>query len=179
MDRMVSHAMSAPIDALGISRRRLFAQVGAWSAAAGLGLIAPGQRAAAQDDSTPVAGGVAALMALSQTLCGGGELDPARGEMLLQLLSDDPELSAGLAELQAEPFDDLSTLSPEANAAATAILLFWYAGAFNGEPVSDRATAYYSLTAWQAMYTFPMSTCRGFGLWQDSPADAPLKPANS
>jgi hypothetical protein len=178
MDRQPAHAMSAPIDPLGISRRRLFAQAGAWSAAAGLGLIAPG-RVAAQEMAPPVAGDASALLALSQTLCGGGELDPARAEMLLQLLSDDPELSTGLAELQAEPFDDLSALSPEANAAAAAILLFWYAGAFNGEPVSDRATAYYSLTAWQAMYTYPMSTCRGFGLWQDPPPDAPMKPANS
>lgn len=179
MDRQPAHAMSAPIEPLGISRRRLFAQAGAWSAAAGICLLTPGQRAAAQDAPSPVAGDVDALLAISQTLCGGGELDPARAEMLLQLLSDDPELSAGLAELQSQPFDDLSALGAEANAAATAILLFWYAGAFNGEPVSDRATAYYSLTAWQAMYTYPMSTCRGFGLWQDPPADTPMKPANS
>jgi len=169
--------MSPPIDRLGISRRRLFAQAGAWSAAAGLGL-ASGQIASAQGTAAPGSDDVAALLRISQQLCGGGELDAARGAMLLDLLTGDPELSAGLAELQAAPFDDLSTLSRAANAAATAILLFWYAGAFDDEPVSDRATAYYSLTAWQAMYTYPMSTCRGFGLWQELPSSEPMKPAN-
>jgi hypothetical protein len=173
--------MSAPIDALGVSRRRLFAQAGAWSAAAGLGLLAPGQIAGAAQrgaNGTPVTDDVNALTALSRQLCGGGELDEARGEMLLRLLSADPDLSAGLAELQAQPIEDLTALSKNANAAATAILLYWYAGAFDGQPVSDRATAYYRLTAWQAMYTYPMSTCRGFGLWQDPPSPDPLKPVN-
>ncbi|MCC6792343.1 MAG: hypothetical protein IT336_11695 [Thermomicrobiales bacterium] len=129
--------------------------------------------------ASPVAGDdVTDLVRLSETLV-GGRVDAARAGMLLQFLRDDPKLSEGLDQLIANPpMPDARVAEGSPAAVAIAILTFWYAGSLNGEPVADRDTAYYKLSAWQAMYTFPGSVCRGFGAWADEPASAPIVPGN-
>lgn len=164
-----------------LSRRQFLAQAGLWAALAAVATRSIAEPAGAQDAS-PVAVDPArlqGLLDLSKTLCGGGNLDPDRGAMLAQLLAGDPDLAAGLDELLASPPAEGKPLgSPKAEATAQAILFFWYAGEFKDAPVPDRSTAYYGLTAWQAMYTPPWAVCKAFGGWTDPPRTDPLVPSN-
>jgi hypothetical protein len=181
-DTIVSeHTFGEPIalpGEIGLSRRQFVAQTGVWAA---LALVAttPASVALAAQDATPVAADrLQALLDLSKTLCGGGNLDPDRVAMLYRYLTSDPELAAGLDELLASPPTEGAPIgSPHAHATAKAILIFWYVGALDGKPVSDRSTAYYGLTAWQAMYTPPWAICKAFGGWADPPRTGPLVPS--
>lgn len=162
-----------PVPGRDLSRRELMRRVAAGAGLAGLATLPLGDRAAKA--AVPAASAVTdpaqvqRLIALSQTLCGGGRFDPNRAAALLQLLDADPGLKRGLAELLTPP--PATPAAPSANAQATeeAILLYWYVGTFGGKPVPDRATAYYTLTAWQAMYAPPYAVCKAFGAWSDPP----------
>jgi hypothetical protein len=159
----------------GLSRRQFVAQTGVWAA---LAIVAstPAPVAVAAQEATPVAPDrLQTLLDLSKTLGGGGTFDPDRGAMLYRFLTSDPELAAGLADLMASPPAEGAPIgSPQAQATAKAILIFWYVGAFADKPVPDRSTAYYGLTAWQAMYTPPWAVCKAFGGWADPPRTEPL-----
>lgn len=180
-----------------LSRRRLLAGMGL--AAAGL-RFAPHSAFAVQT-ATPSADQpeVDRLLALSQSLCGGGTFDPGQGATLLTLMTSDPSLARGLDELYAAPATPVpaatpigtpsgesaqatpvaSTRSPDAQAAAQAILLFWYAGVFKDQPIQDRSSVYTNLVAWQAMYTPSWTTCKLFGGWADAPTLTPQQPENA
>jgi hypothetical protein len=164
---------------IDLSRREFLTRFGLFTALAGATTMSMPGRAATQE-TTPGAAEVdqarlQGLTSLSMLLCGGGTFDPGRATMLLDLIDADPALKPGLDELLATPPAPTAALtSAAAQSTAAAILLYWYAGSFAGAPVGDRATAYYGLTAWQAMYTYPPSVCRGFGLWADPPQTAPV-----
>ncbi len=164
-----------------INRRRLLLGL---SAAAAFGL-APRSGLAAQTP-TPAAtpadqARVDQLIALSKTLCGGGNFDPNQAETLLSLISKDANLSNGLAELETtvKTAATPAPLSADAKAAEQAILLFWFTGYFNGEPLPNHAATYDQLLAWQAMYTPPWAVCKVYGAWADPPATTPQVPENS
>jgi hypothetical protein len=183
-DGMTQSASDGPIVsalAVDLTRRRFLVQSGLWAAVAAVATRSLAEQAGAQEAS-PVAVDPArlqGLMEISKTLCGGGNLDSTRGAMLAQFLDGDPNLAAGLDELLATPPAEGKPLgSQKAEATAQAILLFWYAGEINGAPVPDRATAYYGLTAWQAMYTPSWAVCKAFGGWADPPRTDPLVPSN-
>jgi hypothetical protein len=161
--------------AVDLSRRRFLAQTGAWAALAAAATRLAAERVTAQQ-ATPVdQAKLQGLLDLSKMLCGGGNFDPDRGTLLLQLLSSDPSLAAGLDELLASaPVEGTPVASSPAQATAQAILVYWYVGAFDGNPVSNRSTVYYELTAWQAMYTPPFAVCKAFGGWADPPQEKPL-----
>ncbi|MEA2582550.1 MAG: hypothetical protein QOF33_635 [Thermomicrobiales bacterium] len=158
-----------------LSRRAFVAQAGLWAAVAAMATRSIAEQAGAQE-ATPVdPARLQGLLDLSKTLCGGGNFDPDRATMLLQFLAGDSDLSAGLDELLASPpVTGVSLGSSHAQATAQVILIFWYVGAFNGQPVPNRSTAYYGLTAWQAMYTPPVAVCKAFGGWADPPRTEPL-----
>ncbi|MFL5337395.1 MAG: hypothetical protein ACJ8H8_30530, partial [Geminicoccaceae bacterium] len=69
-------------------------------------------------------------------------------------------------------------LSANAQAASKAILLYWYTGAFNGNPIPNRGAVYTQLVAWQAMYTPAWTTCKVYGAWADPPTLMPQVPEN-
>ncbi|MCC6313895.1 MAG: hypothetical protein IT337_07760 [Thermomicrobiales bacterium] len=150
-----------------------------------------------------------ALIGVSRTLSGGGNFNADQATMLWHLLAADPALKQGLDELLASPPVDprlsasatseatpaatpqpvtaraagvsggADVVSPQRQAASQAILLFWYAGIFGGDPIANRSTAYYGLTAWQAMYTPTWAICKAYGAWADPPSIKPLAPANT
>jgi hypothetical protein len=129
------------------------------------------------DDAT-----VRELIDLARTLCGGGTFAPAQATMLLILLAADPHLSQGFADLMlAPPVAGAVPVAPSGRspqaAAMQAILRFWYVGEFAGQPIANRGTAYYTLTAWQAMYTPPFAVCKAYGVWADAPEDHPAVPS--
>ena len=182
---MPQHELDAAIERLStvdLTRRRFIARsaLGAASAIAALRLAA--ERLAAAD-ATPIPVDEAKLQQLtdlSKTLCGGGNFDSKRATKLLQLLSADPDLAAGLDELlTSPPVEGQSLGSDKAQQIARAILIFWYVDSFDDAVLPDRATAYYQLTAWQAMYTPSWAICKAFGGWADAPRTDPLVPANS
>lgn len=103
--------------------------------------------------------------------------------MLLNLISADKTLQGGLDALLAEPLSPsaatpVTERSPEAKAAAEAILMYWYAGVFKDAPVADRSAVYTQLQAWQAMYTPAWTTCKLYGGWADPPSLTPQSPEN-
>jgi len=50
------------------------------------------------------------------------------------------------------------------------ILTYWYRGIYDGAPVPDRETFWFSLSAWQAVeYTAATSACKVFGGWASAP----------
>jgi hypothetical protein len=160
-----------------ITRRELLLQAMALGALAAVA-AQPLAVGAQTPEASPVSSDdLAALVNLSRTLT-GGKVDEARAAMLLDFLRADPDLSKGFDQLLADPpVADQRVAQGSPAAVAAVILTFWYAGSLDGQPVADRDTAYYQLTAWQAMYTFPGSVCRGFGAWQDEPAATPIVPA--
>jgi hypothetical protein len=168
-----------------LTRRRFMAAVGLAASLAGL---APHVSQAAQNSglATPTADQERGekLTALSKQLCGGGTFDAALAASLLTLLNSDAKLSQGLDELLAMPAETLLSATPPATSAnaettSQAILQFWYAGSFNGNPIVDRAAGYTQLIAWQAMYTPSWTTCKLYGGWADAPTLAPQVPENS
>jgi hypothetical protein len=163
------------------NRRRLLLGL---STAAALGL-APRDGLAAQTP-TPAASPadqarVDQLIALSKALCGGGNFDTKQAATLLQVLSKDARLSSGLAELEttAKTAATPAPASADAKAAEEAILLYWYTGYFNDQPLPDHAATYDQLLAWQAMYTPAWAVCKVYGAWADPPATTPQVPENS
>lgn len=165
-----------------LTRRNFIAHSAGLAGAAALALQLAKERVTAAD-ATPSPVDPARLQELtdlSQTLCGGGNLDAGRVSILQQLLGSDPELSAGLDELLANPPSEGASLGSEtAQKTAQVILLFWYADVFDDAPLPDRGTAYYQLTAWQAMYTPSWAICKAFGAWGDAPRTDSLVTANS
>jgi Membrane bound FAD containing D-sorbitol dehydrogenase len=164
-----------------LNRRRLLIGV---SVAAALGLATRPSLAdqSASQPATPAdQAQVDQLIALSKTLCGGGNFDTAQAATLLSLMSKDTHLSNGLAELLATTTTAATPapVSDDAKAAEQAILLFWYTGYFNGDPLPDHAAIYDQLLAWQAMYTAPWAVCKVYGAWADPPATAPQVPENA
>ena len=118
------------------------------------------------------------MITLSRELCGGGTIDQAGAEQLLQLITDDATLAPGLEQLFALPEGELppamlASVSESADAATKAILYYWYTGTFNGDPIPDRASRYTNLLAWQALYTPSWTVCKVYGEWADPPANAP------
>jgi Membrane bound FAD containing D-sorbitol dehydrogenase len=119
------------------------------------------------------------FMDLSLALVGGGRLDPQRGSQLLALIAPDRERRTALDELlairaggaAAIPIaTPVATLSPDARELVEQILRFWYLGTWDDQPVTDRAAAWFGLSAWQAVeYTYAPSVCRAFGIWADPP----------
>lgn len=176
------HTIIEPLSNTAINRRRFLAQsaIGATSAAIALRFAA--ERLAAAE-ATPIPVDPAALQQLtdlSRTLAGGGNFDSGRVSILSQLLSTDTDLATGLDELlKTPPVEGQSLGSDHAQKTAQAILLFWYADVFDDKPLPDRSTAYYQLTAWQAMYTPSWAICKAFGGWADAPRTDPLVAANS
>jgi hypothetical protein len=162
-----------------INRRRLLLGL---SAAAALGL-APRPGLAAQTPTpaaTPVdQAKVDQLIALSKTLCGGGNFDPTQAATLLGLMSKDAKLTRGLAELETASTATPAPVLADAKAAEQAILLFWYTGYFNDEPLPNHAAIYDNLLAWQSMYTPPWAVCKLYGAWADPPATTPQVPENA
>lgn len=164
-----------------LTRRRLLAAFGIATAAG----MAPGTSHAAQTATPPPVdqARVDLLIALSRTLCGGGDFAPPMATQLLNLMSGDAALSRGLDALLATPALAMTpppatpaadSAASEAAAAAEAILIYWYVGYFGGNPIPDRSQAYDSLVAWQAMYTAPFAVCKEFGGWADPPQTRPV-----
>ena len=164
-----------------VTRRRLLVAAGASLAAA----ATPDALARAATSATPVADvSVDQLIALSRELCGGGHFDRDRAATLLSVLTGDETLNAGLRDLLTNPNTGARTeatpsASSAAQSAAETILLYWYTGYLNDEPVADRSTMYYQLTTWQAMYTPSFAVCKLFGGWSEVPATVPLVPGIS
>jgi hypothetical protein len=119
---------------------------------------------------------LAAFMALSAALVGGGQLDPDRGSQFLAQVTADPVQLALLDRLLSEvtrlgDSSPAAIASPSADRLIQEILIFWYVGSYQGEAVENRATAWFSLSAWQAVgYTAAPSVCKAFGLWASAPA---------
>lgn len=171
-----------PLSNTVINRRRFIAQSAAGATSAAIALrFATERRAAADATPIPVDPDVLQqLTALSRVLAGGGNFDSGRVSILYQLLSADTDLAAGLDELlKTPPVEGQSLGSDNAQKTAQAILLFWYADIFDAEVRPDRSSAYYQLTAWQAMYTPTWAICKSFGGWADAPRTDPLVAANS
>ena len=98
----------------------------------------------------------------------------------MQIIAGDSNLKSGFDELLATPpVPGQSFGSDLAHATAQTILLYWYVDIFEGEVLPDRSSAYYQLTAWQAMYTPSWAICKSFGGWADAPRTDPLVSANS
>lgn len=162
-----------------INRRRLLMALGGAALLSGM----PHQAYAAQTATPPAdAARIEALTALSQNLCGGGTFAADQAAALLTLLTGDADLAKGLDELLAAPTSvatPTTARSDAAKSAAQAILLFWYTGAFKGQPIANRAAVYTQLTAWQAMYTPAWTTCKLYGAWADEPTLTPQVPENA
>jgi hypothetical protein len=164
-----------------ITRRQFMVRSGVWAALAAVATRSVAEQVAAQEAS-PVAidpTELQKLLDLSKTLCGGGNFDPDRGSILFELIANDTDLLLGLDELFSTPPVEGQPLgSARAQNTAQTILVYWYAGVFKGEPVSNRSTAFYQLTSWQAMYTLPWAVCKDFGGWADAPRVDPLVASN-
>lgn len=171
-----SRAMAGQSLIVQVDRRRLL------SAIAGGALLAGMHPPASFAESpTPSADQLPQLTSLSQTLCGGGVFEDGQVAQLANLIASDPTLSAGVEELLRE---DAATPSPAsrstaAQAAAQAILLYWYTGEFKGESIANHAAVYTQLHGWQAMYTPAWTTCKLYGAWADPPTMTPQQPENA
>ncbi len=171
-----SRVMAAYPSIVHIDRRRLLGAIAGGALLAGLH-----SPATLAQPATPSSDQLTPLASLSQTLCGGGVFADAQLAQLASLLAGDPELNAGVQELLR---DDPATpspgsRSPAAQAAAQAILLYWYIGEFKGEPIPNHAEVYDQLQAWQAMYTPAWTTCKVYGAWADPPTMTPQEPENA
>jgi hypothetical protein len=166
-----------------LSRRRVLAAMGVVAALGLTSLPASAQTATPSAEQERVD----QLTALSKSLCGGGTFDSDQATVLLHLLSGDAKLKDGLEELLAAPVATATAASATPTAArsdqgqatAEAILLFWYTGVFNGDPIQDRSAAYTNLLAWQAMYTPSWTTCKLYGAWANAPTLTPQVPENA
>lgn len=171
-----SRAMAAHPSIVHVDRRRLLGAIAGGALLAGL--HAPATLA---QTATPSSDGITDLASLSQSLCGGGVFDDGQMGQLASLIAGDPDLSAGVQELlQSESATPTpGTRSPAAQAAAQAILLYWYTGEFKGQPIPNHAAVYTQLQAWQAMYTPAWTTCKVYGAWADPPTMTPQEPENA
>ena len=170
--------------AVELNRRRFLVATG--GAALASGMLKPIRTFAQGTPTVEKEDRITSLIAVSKTLCGGGSFNPDFAAQLLELIDADEVLSAGLDDLIAQPPVDsdgtpipFATPKSPASDTATAILLFWYTGYFAGNPIPNRSTLAYQLTAWQAMYTPPVAVCKAFGGWTNAPQEGPLQPANS
>lgn len=165
--------------ASGLSRRRLMQFAAAGASGVALGRSYP---AAAEVDPEELA----ALLAVSRRLVGGGNLQPGRLPQLFDLISEDRELLWGLRELAVTlengelPVEGGEEVPGhrQAQDCAAAILAYWYASEWNGDATADRATAYYGAVAWQAMYTSVWAVCRAMDSGTTEPRTTPMIPAN-
>ncbi|MCA9878541.1 MAG: hypothetical protein KC442_12190 [Thermomicrobiales bacterium] len=169
-------AQAAPEHPVPIDRRRLLGAVAGGALLAGLQTSTT-----LAQPATPASDHPEALASLSQRLCGGGVFAPTQVTQLAELLAGDATLSAGLGELLEAGFATPAPASRSASAqsAAQTILLFWYTGDFQGEPIANHAAVYPQLQAWQAMYTPAWTTCKAYGAWADPPAMTPQQPENA
>jgi len=181
MTETTNDALVAQSIADALTRRHFIGVSGGAGLAVLLALRQAAERVEAQDGSpVPVdPDELQRLVELSRTLCGGGNFASGRATGLMQLIAGSSALQAGFAELIATPPVPGQPFSSDlAHATAQTILLYWYVGAFAGAPVPDRSTAFYQLTAWQAMYTYSWAVCKVYGGWADSPNLAPIVPGN-
>ncbi|MBL8127508.1 MAG: hypothetical protein U0Z70_10645 [Thermomicrobiales bacterium] len=159
-----------------VGRRRLLGAIAGGALLAGL--QAPASLA---QPATTTANPLTQLTSLSKSLCGGGIFDEARVAQLAALIASDPAIATGVEELlhgaAATPMP--GSRSPAAQAAAQQILLYWYTGEFNGEPIANHAEVYTELQAWQAMYTSACTVCKVYGAWADPPTMMPQEPENA
>jgi len=118
------------------------------------------------------------FLTLSAALVGGGRLDERRAAQYLAIVETDAAKSAALDELLAlDPAaagtplaTPVAAASADARALGREILSFWYLAVVDDQPVTDRAAAWFGLSAWQAVrYTPPTSVCKAFGAWADPP----------
>lgn len=181
MTTAIPDEVTSQVRAIDLTRRQLVVRTGVWAALTALATRSVAERVTAHEAS-PVAvdpAQVQGLLDVSKTLCGGGNFDPDRGRMLFELIANDADLLLGLDELMATPPVEGQPLgSTRAQNTAQTILVYWYAGVFKGEPVANRSTAFYQLTAWQAMYTLPWAVCKDFGGWAAAPRPDSLVPSN-
>lgn len=111
-----------------------------------------------------------ALYALSQKLVGGGDLARGRVSRLATLLASQPALKTGAAELiqlkNPTSAQAQRGLSANGHSACTNILTYWYEGTFDGQPVEQRSSVFFSLPAWGTVgYLTQPTMCKGFGYW--------------
>ncbi len=169
--------------AAGITRRRVLTAAGGVAAFGGLAAVSAAGILGTRPTPAPLLtvdeATARRLVDLSATLCGGGAFDAGQARMLLERLAADPDLSRGFVDLLLEPpvAGTTQTRSRQATAAMQAILRFWYVGEFAGAPIANRATVYYQLTSWQAMYTPPFAVCKAYGEWAEAPDDQPALPS--
>jgi hypothetical protein len=181
MPRTTTDASVAQSIADALTRRHFMGMSAGAGAAVLLALCQAAERVEAQDGSPiPVdPDDLQQLIDLSKTLCGGGNFSTDRATGLMQLIVGSSALQTGFAELTATPPVPGQPFSSDlAHATAQTILLYWYVGVFAGAPLPDRSTAYYQLTAWQAMYTYSQAVCKAYGGWADPPNLAPIVPGN-
>ncbi len=136
------------------------------SVAAGLILGLPGDRSLAAQDTDPR---VTSFITMATALVGGGRIDPKRAEQFIALNDADPSNAKSLDALLAEDPDTVLA-DPTAYPLVVPIVTFFYVGSYNDEPVADRQSFWYGLTAWQAVvYTSSTSICKRFGDWAEPP----------
>lgn len=151
-----------------LSRRRFIGtSIGATVGALVLPLLPTGLLAA-----EPASAGIGedALYALSQKLVGGGDLARSRVSQLATLLASQPALKSGAAELiqlkNPASAQAQNGLSKNGHSACTNILTYWYQGMFDGQPVEQRSSVFFSLPAWGTVGYFTQPTmCKGYGYW--------------
>jgi len=149
-----------------LTRRAILrAGAGALAVAAAPRLVAA-QATPAPDDPARVA----AFVALSEALVGGGRIDPDRAAQALVSLQDaDPASSAKLDEMLAAG-PDAVLANPADFPQAKPLLLYWYQGSWKGQAVAGRDTFWYGLSSWQAVkYTSSTGICKRFGDWATAP----------
>ena len=149
-----------------LTRRAIMrAAVGALAVAATPRLVA------AQATPAPdVPARVAAFVALSEALVGGGRIDPERAAQALVALQDaDPASSAELDTMLAAGADEVLA-NPGDYPQVKPLLLYWYQGSWKGQAVTGRDTFWYGLSSWQAVrYTSSTGICKRFGDWATVP----------
>ena len=151
-----------------LSRRQLV--VG--TTAAGLGSALPviaGAQSTPNANASPAALDADLVLRVSQSLVGGGTLEPAAATGLATLLAAEPGIEASLKELAAitemTP-EALQGASAEAQAVATNILTYWFQGRYNDAPAPNRSDIFFQLASWQALpYLTQPTLCKAFGYW--------------
>lgn len=163
--------------ARAVTRRRLVGVASGALAAPMLPAVALAQEYSTPQSGTPVASAASAaaidenaLYELSQKLVGGGSLNRDIVGPLGALIGGDPALASGFEELATldDPTSEgvRASLSDNAKAASTNILLYWYEGYFGDHPVENRAEILFGLPVWSTVpYVTLPTVCKGFGYW--------------
>jgi len=111
-----------------------------------------------------------ALLALSEALVGGGQLNQDAVNPLALLIGSDPARVSGFEELTRleDPAtrEALENISGDAARVVNDILQYWYLGYFEDQPVENRAELFFGLPVWGTVPYFTQPTlCKGFGYW--------------